>query len=243
MIVFSNGNKGGVGKSLVSDLVLDYFTLKGHNDIFLVEADRANQESVHANMKFLGKERYKLIDLEKINSSGDAVGIFNFFDFLYELHTKNHNVKVVVDLPATVSKTFQANSDFFKECFQALQTPVITLWTVNCEEFGVLSLREYIKFFPDSKICVIKNKFFGDTFAFDMIQSDESKKIHFQDGFVSVFLPKCESFIMSEYRKSRVCFSELLELLKFSHRIKFSQWLSSSRKVMEDIFNSFSVSL
>ncbi|MCB4204537.1 hypothetical protein LF845_06140 [Deferribacterales bacterium Es71-Z0220] len=145
--------KGGVGKSLISNMLMQYYMYKRKVDVigFDVDAEQNTLSEWFNN---------KVITVDIVNPELDDIDKDKFYDFV-ELVTKNNNKNIAVDVGTSISKSFLA---FLKE----LNVLTILNDLFNINVFSIVTADEntvkYLKniFAFNQPAHVFKNEYFGE---------------------------------------------------------------------------------
>lgn len=211
MILFSEGSKGGTGKSLVSACLLDHYIAKGIPPV-LIETDTSNPDVYKA---------YKdAVTAAFAISTDDADGWAEFLNTIDE--NRAHNI--VVNSGARNQQSIVNFGDTLKE----LELPMKTFWVINREKDSVLLLKNYLNVIPPENVVVIKNRFFGETFD-EYDNSQISQKI---DTVIS--LPKAIDAAITTYYSQRIPLHLVPEKIRFGERLLFKSWLNEMRNTFNN---------
>lgn len=212
MIVFSEGSKGGTGKSLVSAILLDHFIAKGETPV-LIETDTSNPD-VYKSYKEAVAKAFAI-------STDDADGWATFLNTIDE----NRDYPIVVNSGARN----QESIDKFGETLKELELPMKTFWVINKEKDSVILLKNYLEVIPAENVVVVKNRFFGENFD----EYDASKTSQKISQVISI--PKALDAAITTYYSKRIPLHLVPENLKFGERLLFKSWLNEVRKAFDTV--------
>lgn len=212
MIVFSEGSKGGTGKSLISAILLDHFIVKGELPV-LIETDTSNPDVYKAYKDAVAKA----FAIRTDNDDGWSI----FLNTIYE----NRDYPIVVN---SASRN-QISIDMFGNTLNHLEIPMKTFWVINKEIDSVLLLKNYLKVIPAENVVVVKNKYFGEDFNV----YDTSKTAQKISQVISI--PKGLSAAISTYYTKRIPLHLLPENLMFGERLLFNSWINEVRKTFDTV--------
>lgn len=147
-ILFSHGDKGGVGKSQTSRLILDFLISNGQK-CALVEADTANPD---VKRMFINRIPVQAIDLR----SRDG------WDELMDYFDSHIGYNIIVNLPAGIGDYLEKNLDFINIFIKSLKNVETEMWwtmSITHDAINLLdkALNQYGSFF--NKVRVVCNMF------------------------------------------------------------------------------------
>lgn len=208
MISFSDGSKGGTGKSLMTAIILAYLIHKNIDPV-LIETDNSNPDV------FLAYKDYCTAKTCKLDTDS------NWADFLTLIY-EHKNREIVVNCAAR-------NQDGIKkwwQCIEQLKEPYRSFWTINKEKDSILLLQRYDKIVDPKAITIVKNGFFGDEDEF--VQYDQISDKSCYNG--TIFIKKLPSRSVSKFYSQRIPLHKIAESLSMGDRIMYEMWLCDSRE-------------
>lgn len=228
-IIFSDGGKGGVGKSTVSAALADYLIRQDLNPI-VIEADISNPD--------VGR-MFKDHD-EVISASFDLRETFDWSEFVVKVEEfqKDGAVQILVNLPATIN--FKGNLNEAIETFKLLDIEIISFFTMSRSYDSVSLLDKSFKsglLSLSDRSVVVLNGIHGEEKDFTRFnQSGLREKIADSGGSV-IFIP--ELF----YRSYDICFLELhktfslveKEEIPLLYKVQIGRWLTKVYSVFDSI--------
>ena len=148
-IYYVGGNKGGVGKSLMSFALIDYPVSRG-NKILLIESDNSNPDVYKAHQPHQNETLVcGIMDLDS------ADGWLELVD-----SAEDHPEHVmVINSAARSNSGIELYGATLKETLPQLDRELITFWMINRQLDSVKLLRNFVKSFPEAKITVCRNLF------------------------------------------------------------------------------------
>jgi hypothetical protein len=145
-----HGDKGGVGKSFLAAVLVEYLVQRT-GDAAVVDADARNAD-LHAV--------FSEVDMPTLRADlrGED-GWMEFASFLERVPHKN----VVVSLPAGVGDEVTQNRDFFGEALKGLGRSLVVFWVLNRSPHAVALLRPFLEHYGGlaRAMVVVRNCFFG----------------------------------------------------------------------------------
>ncbi|MBU2804350.1 hypothetical protein HF668_04095 [Acidithiobacillus ferridurans] len=182
-LFFSHGDKGGVGKSMVSAVMVDYLLTQG-KIVGVIEGDLAADIA----MRFANSVDIQAVDL---NRAGDRErAVMGFVDALDAL--QGHDV--VVNLPAGSSETLEELADvlvagaesvgFDTHVFYALgHQHAATARALRSVETGLVNA------VPGNRRCMVFPAFLGQPEKYDWVKSGARDKYNIQEIVMPAIRP------------------------------------------------------
>lgn len=220
--IFVTGSKGGVGKSLVSCLVLHSY-LADNQMPFLIESDDSNPDVYKTYGKKLNDTNaeentlFSTMDTER--------GWRNIFKKICEIREKTPDRPIVVNTGARIIGAIEKYGALFDGVGD-----IITLWVIDDGRESMNLLDTFLSI-CHQKIVVIKNGFFSDEKYFYYFNNSYFSK---EGNTISnVFLNKSTIGIISALQE-RIPFDEMDSKLDIVDRVLAADWLSKSTKTIKN---------
>jgi hypothetical protein len=230
-VIFSDGQKGGVGKSFFSITLVDYLLATGAQPL-VIESDTNNpdvgriyNDHVECTTLFLDLKTQK-----------------NWMDLTLQLEDIYEvSDYCVINLPAGGLDRDYLNSAL--TAFRALGYTITTFFTINREldSLNLLSksLNSGLLFLSDEKI-VVKNGKNGLEDSFHRFDDSKTKKEFFSAGGQVLYLRELfyysSDLCLIEKKKN---FSEALkDRIKLAYRYQISLWLDEAHCKLDDLLES-----
>jgi hypothetical protein len=210
-LFFVGGTKGGVGKSLVSMILLDI--LQEANPV-LVETDTSNPD-----VGLAYKNTVETLTADLDTDAGWAKA-FN------EIHPRL-NRPIVINSAARNSLGIAR----FGEMFAALDTPMTLFWCINQQKDGLLLLGDFLDVVQPARCLVVKNGYFGA--ETDFATFDESKVKKRTNG--NIYLPSLLPAATNSVYSQRKPLHELPDILPFGDKLFFEAWRKKVWKIFEPL--------
>ncbi|MCR5562933.1 MAG: hypothetical protein K6F46_06135 [Desulfovibrio sp.] len=213
----SNGNKGGIGKSQVTNLLVTAALDDGEVPV-LVETDNGNPDTYRGSVKALGKENVHACDIETVEG----------WHKLVDICLSNKDRSVIVNGRASDISMLKR----YGEVFEAMEPEPVFLWTVFKEESGPRMLSELLKLY-NLRVCVVLNEHDSSPGGFeDWEKSELSKHVP------SVRLPDNNNAeILLQRAKNKCTLREAYETLNLGEKMFADIWLKKAlaaiRKAVE----------
>lgn len=233
-LFFSSGDKGGVGKSVVAGVVVDWLLASGKS-VALIEGD-VNMPDVgmrHADAPDLAI--FKL-PLNRAGDEGDAIArLSNWLE-------KNTAEYAVVNLPANASETLDAQAEILRVVCDAADYRMAAAWSLAQSEAAadalassfVSGLLSFVE--PENRLVLIP-EFFGRPESFAFLNSDKKGDWLYHEAVMPKLAP---SIVWEAVAKASKPFSTLAtepdQGLNIHGRIVLNRWLSASRNALSPLF-------
>lgn len=223
------GDKGGVGKTVVTRLIYDYLKRKNVS-IAAYDCDKRNAQFVRhygkrdADGKLMGQT--PLDGVARIDIF-DPVGLGSLLD---DLESAKPDF-AVIDMPAGGHGQLEKTEQTFAFCESAksLGYEVVLVHVLSRVKDSAHALTRLINFFGDKvSYLVVKNGFFGDADKFTRFETGPAKEaLERQNGAV-LYLPDLYDTILDIVDEHNLTFSEAKKstYLPFSLRQMAATWMN-----------------
>lgn len=202
-IVYVGGCKGGVGKSLVAMLTLNYFLSRAQKCL-LIDTDTSNSNVLWSYEKSCASYAYD-IDSEK-----------GWRDVLTLINKNGGKCPVVMNSGARN----QAGIRLFGKTLNKLPN-VVTLWPIDPFRDSLVLLNDFLKTVDRTRICIIKNA--GavgyEEKDFSLLESKPALA-----ALPSVYLPRVPECVTQRLYNERMPIHEVLGKLDFADRLLSEDW-------------------
>lgn len=207
MLIFSDGSKGGTGKSLVCGLILDHYIEAG-NDPVLIETDTSNPDVYKS---------YKDACESFLCQTDDENGWAAFLNTIDE----RRDSTIIVNCGARNQESIAA----YGETISQIGIDHRTFWVMNTEKDSTLLLKQYIATVPAETVTVVKNGFYGKPEDFREYDNSKTKEQIQSEIYISKLLKRA----VSEFYSARVPFHKIADGLPLGERLLFNGWLKTAR--------------
>ncbi len=212
MIYFSEGGKGGVGKSVTCGLKISSL-LEDKKDVVLIETDTSNPDV------FGAYQNECTGILQEIDSES------GWAQFL-TLMQKHKDKDIVINCGARNQKTISNFGKTIELISEREKIDYKVMWTINTDIDSLLLLDEYRKTIPLSKICLVKNGRWGSEGEFDVYNKSKIKN----EIENEIYLPKFLKNVAKTFASKRIPFHKMAENLDFGSAL---MWESEYPRLME----------
>lgn len=232
-IIFSDGGKGGVGKSMTSTAIVDYLLSKGRRPV-VVDSDPTNPD-VARLFKSHESVMMCVYDFRKTD---------DWMVFLESLESIPDDVEdIVINLPAAIDLRDHLVTAF--GVFESLGFETTGFFTMNrhSDSLNLLgeSMRNNLLSYTENRVVVL-NGLFGDEKSFQRWHESETKKKFLSVGGQAIYLPELY------YRSCDIClleqqktFSESVKKeMPIVYKTQINQWLKTIHTKLDKLFENIS---
>ena len=221
-IYYVGGDKGGVGKSLVSISLIDYL-LSNNQPVFLVETDTANPD--------VYKIYSSAVDSIAINLD-EKIGWINLLNAIHGYSDRH----VVINSAARSGDGVQQNVNMLIENLSELNRELITLWPINRQRDSVNLLKQYMDIVKSSRIMVLRNLYFGNESAFELFNQSKLKiAIESDKNNIIANFPDLADRVAEQIYTNRQTVSAALKNMLFGDRAELSRWKNAAAEIFKQI--------
>ncbi len=197
-VVFVGGNKGGVGKSLASMALIDYWlSQKPAKPVFLVKTDTSNPDVAHAYGKTV--PHY----LPQISERDGWIDLVDKLD-----EPEQRKSCIVVNLASQSNGFWEQYGSILLTGLQEMKRPAICLWLINRQKDSLELLAEFRDMAAGVKIHVMRNAYFGEERKFELYNGNALKTEIEGVGGKSVTFPELADRITDRLYTERMTVAE-----------------------------------
>jgi hypothetical protein len=220
-IYIIGSTKGGVGKSLLTMALLDYFSQIDQN-CFLIETESRLMD-VHKSYHHLP---FAVLDL---SSESGSIG-------LVDLGSRHYHENIIVNATVTSIQGIEKYSQNLIANLTSINRPLITLWIVDRLKNSLDDLEEYLKIMGETNVHIVINNYFGDENYFHAYQNS-SVKVSIEAVGKSLVLPVLNSYICDNFFNNRSTIEEAATGMLLGYRSVLNSW----RKKCQVMFDSIAI--
>lgn len=213
-IILVNGSKGGVGKSLTTMALLDYFAIN-HKYLKLIDADTNNPDVWRCYGRQTDGE---VVDLNDVEGWIRMVNVCDATPFK----------AVVVNTPAQSNMAAAKHAVILQDSLRELARPLITLWVINRQRDSLELLSDYMGMMEGGIVHVVCNGYFGEEHKFELYKSSTIYETVTTLGGKSVFLPDLADRVTDELYGKRSTLAEAAQQFKLGDRAELQRWRTAA---------------
>lgn len=213
MIYFSSGDKGGVGKSLLANALINYSYVKNKGKVAVIDADTRNSDVYRLHNDHLSDNKY--IHRIELSSKDGWIDLEDAVETIY-LENPNLDIDFVISLPAGIGGIFISELEMFHKAMAKFNQKIVLFWTMDN---GIDSINLLKKVFLEcyefiDHIVVIKNLYFGDDENF-YLWNDSSIRIFLLGlGATEATMQGLHVRLVPYYKKLKFDESHIKELMQ-----------------------------
>jgi hypothetical protein len=212
-IYYVGGCKGGVGKSHFTFALLDYL-MERQTAVLLLETDTANPDVWKAHQPY---ENDALVC--KLANLDEAEGWIELVNYCEE----NPGHVAVINSAARSNEGMEKYGEMLKETLGELQRELTAFWIINRQRDSVELLRAFLEAFPEARVHVCRNLYFGEVEKFELYNSSKSRKAIEQKGLTLDF-PDLADRVADKLYSGRQSVQKALSILPIGDRAELKRW-------------------
>jgi hypothetical protein len=213
-IILVSGSKGGVGKSLTSMALLDYF-LVNHKYVKLADTDTNNPDVYRCYGRYADGELLDLTDVE------GWIRLVNLCDAApYK--------SIVVNTAAQSNQPVAKHGEILLNALRELARPLITLWVINRQRDSLELLGDYMSHMDGVLTHVVCNGYFGDESKFELYKASTIRETVQSKGGKSLFLPDLADRVTDELYGKRSTLADAAQQFKLGDRVELQRWRAAT---------------
>lgn len=239
------GVKGGVGKTLVSMIVVHLLAERGHNTT-LIETDSGNPDVAET---FVNRTTSRSTGIDKFqrNINVETIQVTSV-DGSVELANAMQAAtgSVVINCPAANHDAIRQFSRQFWRAVRQLDRTVTTLWAINRDYDSVRQLSDYreltAKLHADGqstrhRIHVVRNLYYSEDGYFPTYDESRTKQAIEKAGGRTVDLPILALRLRELLYDDRRTIQGILHSASFGDRVELECWLEDVESGLGEIVN------
>ena len=232
-IIFSHGEKGGVGKSTVASVLVDALRFGAQKRVILIEGDVRTDDVFNRYREHVQAVKFNLADQSHYQNA-----VSKMLEFVEQ--NADRADAFVVNLPATATATIDRDVEMIAAALAGCSIDMRVVYSASSNPAGISTVAESFERGLAShatRSILLAQEFFGD--------DDLVCKLKSITGSVAVF-PALASYTYSAVmEKPEVPLSMLADkncaqsLDTFIQRIRLANWLDRATKTLKPIINDF----
>lgn len=220
------GSKGGVGKSLLTMTVLDYYETTGTAEQTLfIETDNSNPDVWKA---YRDAVKSVLLDLDSVDGWLELLN--HCADPAYQT--------IVVNTAARNNLGVAQFGERLALGLAELDVTLTTLWCINTQLDSLELLKQYRAALPIGELHVVRNEFRGSNFRlYD--ESDLRRDIEASGGLSLSMTTLAERVTQELYGRQRMTLDEVAtsQASPFGHRIEAKRWRALAARMLNPVLS------
>lgn len=224
-VFYVGGSKGGVGKSLFTFILANYFLEKNSN-ILLVDSDTDNPDVYKAH-KDMGLPNLTCA-MNRLDSRNDWMDLSNLME-------KYPDHLVIINGAARTKETVQENGEMFWEMLEMLKRRMTAFWLINIQRDSVELLHSFQQSLPKATIHVCRNLFFGKPERFEVYNSSKARE-KIEEQSKTLDFPDLSPRVATALYSRRQPIKTAYEQMQISERVELSRWKNLCVKMLKQAF-------
>lgn len=224
MIIFSTGGKGGVGKSLVSHILVAHF---GKNNCTVIDTDMCNPDV------------FKCADKKVAACNSASLKTPEDWDHLMDCIELSHTKHTVINCQAANQQETISNIKHFSEGLTLLKRKAVMLWVTNEYEDSAQLLNKFLKVCPTNiTVHVVMNNARGLARQEDFkVWSSEKLRnaVEAQGGRYAYINTIPKHITDSIYGPERTLLADILETGTISQRLRANKPVAELRDQLGEV--------
>jgi MinD-like ATPase involved in chromosome partitioning or flagellar assembly len=218
-IYFIGGDKGGVGKSIVSLSLVDYLQQKWQ-PLLLMDTDTSNPDVWRCyNQKPGIESRLMLLD--------EADGWIALINFCEEY--ADHGV--VINTAARNNLGVTAYGATLNNALPDLERSLVAFWVINRQRDSLELFRKFLKEFPDAAVHVLRNLHWGSEEKFELYNASNMRATIEERGGLSLSFPDLADRVADNLFSDRLSIAQALQELPIGNRAELRRWRNECEKI------------
>lgn len=224
-VFYVGGSKGGVGKSLFTFILANYF-LEQEENILLVDSDTDNPDVFKA---------HKQLELSNLTCVMNRLDNQNDWMDFSNLLEKNPEKLVVVNGAARAKESIQQNGPMFWEMLQMLKREMQVFWLINIHRDSVELLHSFQQSMPDVTLHVCRNLYFGEADKFEIYNTSKARENVEKKG-ITLDFPTLSPRVATPLYSRRLPIKLASSQMTISERVELIRWSNLCRKTLGELF-------
>jgi hypothetical protein len=220
-IIYIGGDKGGVGKSMVSIAICDFLKHRLNKPVLLIETDTANPDAA----KCLKDELDTVIQADTSKEDGwQAV--------LNTIEAQSDTTITVINAGARDNRAMEEYGHYLSAGATTLNATLVVGWVVNAERDCLLALKTFLEIY-DGRIFVIGNRFFDESGQFELYQASKVRQEIERRGGELLIFPALPHMLATAIRNDRRSPAEQRRNAPLFEKIALDQWRNGAERIFE----------
>jgi Mrp family chromosome partitioning ATPase len=220
-IILVSGSKGGVGKSLTTMALLDYYAVN-HKYLKLIDADTNNPDVFRC---YGSTTEGEVLDLDDVDGWIRLVNICDASPFK----------TIIVNTPAQSNAAVHKHAPILLDSLRELARPLITLWVINRQRDSLELLKDYMEHMKGGIVHVVRNGYFGEEKKFELYENSALRGTVGGQGGKKLFLPDLADRVTDELYGKRTTISEAAQQFKLGDRAELQRWRTSVAAMFAEV--------
>lgn len=226
------GSKGGVGKSMLSMILIDLLLEKASSVLF-IETDTTNPDVYRCLQRNPDDDTSAAIDgvlmrtakLEVANGWVDMVNALG----------ENPDRVVVINTAARTNAAVTTFGKTLQNMLPELGRELVNLWVINRQRDSMDQLVEHLEVFDNCTTHVVRNGFFGEESQFELYNNSKLRSRIERAGGKSLVLPGLADRVADTIYIESMAISRALREMPIGSRGELIRWREATRAALKGI--------
>lgn len=230
-IIWVDGRKGGVGKSMWALAALDYYETSG-TPVLFVETDTSNPDVYRCLQRDPKNDPDRAPPNVLMGTAllSERVGWLELVD-LVDAHRDR---TVLVNLAANLSDSVRKHGHILHRSLPDLGRRLITFWLLNRQRDCVDQLREHLQLFPSTVVHAVRNGHFGSDSQFELYNASRVRAQLEEAGGHSLTLPDLADRVADAIYTKRLTIADGMANMPISNRSELGRWREEVHGVLAE---------
>ena len=220
-LYFIAGGKGGVGKSIVSMLLIDFLTQFLKKKVLLIESDTSNPD---VGKTFVNNEDVEVIFLPL----DDADGWIELVNYSAESEKD-----IVINSAARSIEAIEKFSGTLTGSLEELHRNLTSFLVINRQRDSIELLKRYMDVVP-GELHVVRNTFYGAPEKFELFNHSKTK-IEAEKRGATIDCPDLADRVADDLYSGRLSIAKAALEMPLGNRAELKRWRSLAWKMFDDI--------
>lgn len=215
------GNKGGVGKSIVTMALLDYLKKNGNDPLF-IETDTTNPDVWKSHKNTMQSTVLELDDAD------GWIQLINYAD-------SNPHCPIVINTAARNNRGVERYGKTLGNTLKELDRELITMWVINRQRDSLELLLDYMDALPEGKVHVLKNTYFGEDYKFELYNNSNTRTEIESKGGKSLTVADLADRVSDDLYSKRLSIADAIKELPLGNRAELLRWRAEMGRMFLEV--------
>ena len=215
------GGKGGVGKSILSMILVDFLTQYLKKKVLLIESDTSNPD---VGKTFVDNEDVEVISL----SLDDADGWIELVNY-----SASSEKDIVINSAARSIEAVQKFAGTLIGSLEELNRSLDSFFVINRQRDSIELLKKYMDAVP-GELHVVRNTFYGAPEKFELFNNSKTK-IEAEKRGATIDCPDLADRVADDLYSNRFSIAKAVIEMPLGNRAELKRWRSIAWKMFDGI--------
>jgi len=211
-VIFCDGSKGGVGKTIMSIGVTDYYTQKLGKKVVLIETDTSNSDAAKPYAK---DEMVTIVPLCLDDADG-WIELVNICDV-------HKGIDVIVNVAARNNEAVASYGETLTGALEELARDFTTYWIINRQRDSIELLKQFEGNMTIGSIHVVRNNHWGAADKFELFNGSKMAKTVEKRGKI-LDLPDLADRVTDYIYSQRLSIEKAMTEMPIGNKAELRRW-------------------